>query len=74
MGMGMVNVQWYYHPVIAVVLILLVIVCLTPAHHHPAGVLVSEGAGRAAHHSGADVSGQWNTHSTTYDFLHTKLL
>ena len=33
------------------------------AHHHPTGVVVSQGAGGAAHHSGADVSGERNKHS-----------
>jgi hypothetical protein len=34
--------------------------CFTPsllAHHHPAGLAVSQGAGGAAHHRGADVPG-----------------
>lgn len=35
---------------------------LPPAHHHPTGVFVSQGAGRAAYNSGSDVSGKWNTH------------
>lgn len=34
---------------------------LLQAHHHPAGVLVSQGASRAAYHSGADVSSECNT-------------
>lgn len=30
---------------------------LSVAHHHPTGVLISQGAGGAAHHCRADVSG-----------------
>lgn len=34
------------------------LVFLPLAYHHPTGVFVSQGAGRAAYHSGSDVSGK----------------
>lgn len=49
-------------------------VCLLPtAHNHTKGIIVSESACRAAHHSRADVSGKCYAHEalTKHNVQHT---
>ena len=63
MSTSVASDQHLCHSVITVIRVILIMLTLffPLAHYHPTGVVVAQGASGAAHHSGADVSGERNT-------------